>query len=87
MNEYILAIDCGTQSIRAIIFDSKGKMIHKVKETFEPYFSKKPGYAEQHVTIYWDSLCRVTNQVKKENRDPRTIGGLTREEIKNLQVT
>lgn len=69
MNEYILAIDCGTQSIRAIIFDSKGKMIHKVKETFEPYFSKKPGYAEQHVTIYWDSLCRVTNQVKKENRE------------------
>ncbi|MCK5811565.1 MAG: FGGY-family carbohydrate kinase [Clostridiales bacterium] len=69
MNEYILTIDCGTQSIRAIIFDKKGKMIHKVKENFEPYFSDKPGYAEQHVSVYFDSLCRVTNQVKKENRE------------------
>ncbi len=65
MEEYILAIDCGTQSIRAIIFDKKGNIITKVKENFEPYYTEKPGYAEQDTNLYWDKLCLVCNKTKE----------------------
>jgi len=69
MEEYILSIDCGTQSIRAIIFDSKGNIISKVKENFEPYDSIKPGYAEQDVNVYWDALCKVCKKTKEEYKE------------------
>lgn len=39
MNEgLILAIDCGTQSVRALLFDKLGNLIGKEQEHFEPYF-------------------------------------------------
>ncbi|MCD5410237.1 MAG: FGGY-family carbohydrate kinase [Clostridiales bacterium] len=65
-NPYILAIDCGTQSTRAIIFDSKGNIIAKVKKSFEPYFSKEPGWGEQDPELYWDSLCFVCKTLKQQ---------------------
>ncbi|MBN2851433.1 MAG: FGGY-family carbohydrate kinase [Clostridia bacterium] len=69
MEEYILSIDCGTQSIRAIIFDNNGNIISKVKENFEPYYSEKAGYAEQKVNVYWESLCKVVNKTKDIYKD------------------
>lgn len=65
--EIVLSIDCGTQSIRAMLFDKEGNLLAKAKNAFkEPYFSIKPGYAEQHVEFYWDELCKATNQVKEQ---------------------
>jgi sugar (pentulose or hexulose) kinase len=55
--EYILAIDCGTQSVRALIFDKKGELIGKKKVEFEPYFSEFPGWAEQDPELYFTSAC------------------------------
>ena len=40
--QYIFAIDNGTQSVRAIIFDTKGNLIGKGKEELEAYFSEQP---------------------------------------------
>ena len=45
--ECILAIDAGTQSIRAVLIDLKGNLIDIVKTPIEPYFSAHPGWAEQ----------------------------------------
>lgn len=54
MNEgLILAIDCGTQSVRALLFDKLGNLIGKEQEHFEPYFSQAPGWAEQNPEIFW----------------------------------
>jgi len=37
----ILSIDCGTQSLRAIIFSSNGEMLDKVKVDYDPpYYSR-----------------------------------------------
>jgi len=66
MGKYVLAIDCGTQSIRAIVFDEKGNLLVKSKKSFEPYYSQKPGWAEQDVNVYWDSLCAVTKDAVKQ---------------------
>ena len=47
VDKTILAIDCGTQSLRAIIFSQKGELLERVQIEYEPYFSKHPGWAEQ----------------------------------------
>lgn len=54
---YVLAIDCGTQSVRGLVYDSKGNLIAKRKVEFEPYFSTSPGYAEHHAEDYWNDTC------------------------------
>ena len=52
-----LAADFGTQSVRLSIFDKTGKTVYFDKERYEqPYFSIKPGYAEQHPEFYYDNF-------------------------------
>ncbi|WP_448375405.1 FGGY-family carbohydrate kinase [Fervidobacterium sp.] len=64
----ILAIDCGTQSLRAIIFSEKGEVLAFEKVDFEPYYSLNTGWAEQSPEIYWKSLATATMSLK--NRFP-----------------
>lgn len=68
----LLSIDCGTQSIRALLFDPKGNLLAKQRVPIEPYFSDAPGMAEQHAHVFWDALCLACQglwtrpEVKKE---------------------
>ncbi len=59
----ILAIDNGTQSVRALLFNLEGDLVGKGKEEIEPYFSDQPGWAEQHPEYYWQSLGKACNQL------------------------
>ena len=61
--ELILAIDAGTQSMRAALVDLSGALLHTVKTPIEPYFSTQPGWAEQQPGYYWDRLCQTTRQL------------------------
>lgn len=63
----LLAIDFGTQSVRAILFDSKGNVIALERVPVKPYVSKRPGMAEQEVEIYWNSLCKATRGLFTQN--------------------
>ena len=46
--DLLLAIDNGTQSLKAIIFDPDGRLLAKqVTPIDPPYFSKRPGWAQQ----------------------------------------
>lgn len=65
----ILTFDCGTQSTRAMLFNDKGELIDKVKETFEPYYSTQDGYAEQEPELYWQKLCEASKKLKERNKD------------------
>lgn len=67
MLEYVLSIDCGTQSIRATIFDEKGKLLLFNKQTFTPYFSNEPGWAEQDPMLYWGKICQAIQQLKLDD--------------------
>jgi sugar (pentulose or hexulose) kinase len=58
---YIIAIDSGTQSIRAVLFDRHGTQLALEQADYEPYFSLSPGWAEQRTEDYWDKLCLVCN--------------------------
>lgn len=63
----ILAIDCGTQSLRALLFSNTGKLLSSARVEYDPYVSKHPGWAEQNAVLYWDSLIKACRQIKKSN--------------------
>ncbi|NQU53490.1 MAG: carbohydrate kinase, partial [Bacteroidetes bacterium] len=67
MQKTILSIDCGTQSLRAILFSMKGEVLALEKIPFEPYFSLKPGWAEQYPEVYWESLKTACLKLKESN--------------------
>lgn len=55
-HDLILAIDVGTQSVRALLIDLRGNLLAKSRVLLEPYFSEHPGWAEQHPAYFWTSL-------------------------------
>lgn len=62
-DSYLIAIDNGTQSVRALAFDLQGNLLAKGKVDLEAYFSTQPGWAEQHVEYYWDCLREAFQQL------------------------
>ncbi len=78
--EQILTIDQGTQSVRALLFDLKGNLIAGSRVEIVPYFSTRPGWAEQHPEHFWDSLCRACQQLWQQ-------AGVTRAAIAGVALT
>jgi len=67
MAENLLAIDCGTQSVRALLFNPQGDLLAKARVPIEPYFSTAPGLAEQDPNVFWDALCQACRQLFTHN--------------------
>ncbi len=61
--DYILAIDHGTQSVWALLFDLNGNLAARSRVVIEPYYSVQPGWAEQRPEYFWDSLCQACQQL------------------------
>lgn len=78
--QYFLAIDNGTQSVRAMVFDQNGELIAKSKVDIEPYVSPAPGLAEQDADYFWKSLCLACQQLWP-------LLDIPREAIKAVSVT
>lgn len=77
MKNYIIAIDSGTQSIRAVLFDRRGNEIAMEQAEYEPYFSLLPGWAEQRTEDYWSKFCRVCRGLMAGiDIDHNEIGGI-----------
>lgn len=70
-NKYVMSIDIGTQSVRAIVFDRNGNQIQNERILNEPYYSLKPGWAEVHADEYWSKLCIVTNRIMRKMGDEK----------------
>lgn len=77
MGRTILSVDCGTQSLRALIFSTTGELLDSVKIQYEPYVSPQPGWAEQDPEIFWESLIQACQKLKQRNPDLfETIHGI-----------
>ncbi len=61
--DLILAIDCGTQSVRALVFDLQGNLLERARVPIEPYYAPQPGWAEQRPELYWEALCQACQAV------------------------
>ncbi len=59
MAENLLAIDHGTQSVRALLFDPRGNLLAKQRVPIEPYYSDAPGLAEQKPEVFWNAVCQA----------------------------
>ncbi len=70
---YILSIDQGTTSTRAILFNRHGELVHVAQTEFPQYFPK-PGWVEQDAEEIWQSVRNVVTQLMQEhNLAPEAI--------------
>ncbi|MCB0576067.1 MAG: glycerol kinase, partial [Saprospiraceae bacterium] len=60
--KYILAIDQGTTSTRAIVFDKQGNTIAVAQQEITQYFPK-PGWVEHNPVEIWESVQATVRQV------------------------
>lgn len=61
MTQYILALDQGTTSSRAIIFDKKGTIVSIAQKEFKQYFPQ-PGWVEHDANEIWSSQLGVATE-------------------------
>lgn len=57
MNNYILSIDQGTTSSRALLFDANGQQVGLGQEEFQQYFPEN-GWVEHDAAEIWDTTLR-----------------------------
>lgn len=75
--DLILAIDNGTQSLKALIFDLEGQLLFKEMVPFTPYFSDQPGWAEQDPAVFWQALCQACQMLwQRKEVDKNRIAGV-----------
>ncbi|WP_044640212.1 glycerol kinase GlpK [Risungbinella massiliensis] len=65
MEQYILSLDQGTTSSRAILFNQKGEIVHTAQKEFTQIFPK-PGWVEHNANEIWGSILAVVSQLLAE---------------------
>lgn len=78
--DLILAIDHGTQSVRALLFDLRGNLLAKSRVVIEPYVSQAPGLAEQDPDIFWRAVCQACQELW-------TVPGVQKDAIAGVALT
>ena len=63
MEEQLLAIDVGTQSTRALIFDLQGNLLFKTQVPLPIYSAANHGWAELEPEKFWESLCEACQKL------------------------
>lgn len=76
MSKYILALDQGTTSSRAIVFDKKGNIISVAQKEFEQHFPQ-PGWVEHDPLEIWSTQAGVAAEaIAKEGLDTEDIAAI-----------
>lgn len=76
MEKYILALDQGTTSSRALIFNRKGNILAVAQKEFRQIFPK-PGWVEHNPKEIWSSQVAVTVEaMSKLNISGKNIAGI-----------
>lgn len=66
MSDFILALDQGTTSSRAILFDRAGRLCASAQQEFPQYFPQ-PGWVEHDAAEIWDSQLACARRVLREH--------------------
>ncbi len=76
--DLILAVDVGTQSVRAVVFDRRGQMLARAQVSLDPPFSApQPGWAEVDPERYWQALAASCQALWQGGEvQPARIAGL-----------
>ena len=76
MPENLLAIDNGTQSARALIFDPRGNLLAKQRVVIQPYYSTAAGLAEQDPEVFWKAVCDACQGLWAQGVDKSSIAAV-----------
>ncbi len=79
MSQYILALDQGTTSSRAVVFDKKGAIVSVAQKEFTQIFPK-PGWVEHDATEIWSTQAGMAAEAV-------TKKGLKGEQIAAIGIT
>ena len=63
MEEYILAIDQGTTSTRAILFDQNGQLCYMKQREFKQYFPHS-GWVEHDAKEIWSNITKNISSIR-----------------------
>ena len=75
-NQYLMAMDQGTTSSRAIIFNKKGQIVATAQKDFEQFFPKS-GWVEHDPKEIWSSQASVaTEAITKANITASQVAGI-----------
>src|SRR4051794_28352965 len=66
MRQYILALDQGTTSSRAILFDRQGQVAATAQQEYPQHFPQ-PGWVEHDALDIWHSQLACPRQVLRES--------------------
>lgn len=73
---YILALDQGTTSSRAILFNHDGEIVESAQKEFEQFFPH-PGWVEHDANEIWTSvLACIAEVLRKADASPADIAGI-----------
>ncbi|MFY0688681.1 MAG: glycerol kinase GlpK [Cyclobacteriaceae bacterium] len=76
MPKYIVTLDAGTTSERAILFNHKAEIFATTQKEFEQIFPQ-PGWVEHDATTIWKTQLEVLEEVlSKNNVKPEEIAGI-----------
>ncbi|TWT03716.1 glycerol kinase GlpK [Planomicrobium sp. CPCC 101079] len=74
--KYILSIDQGTTSSRAMLFNHKGEVVETGQQEFQQFFPK-PGWVEHDANEIWTSvLACIAEVLRKADVDPSEVAGI-----------
>ena len=77
VTDHILAIDHGTQSVRALLFDARGGLAAKSRVAVS-YLSPEPGWAEQDPEVLWGAVAEACRRLWAESPVPKdAVRGVT----------
>ncbi|MEM1056156.1 MAG: glycerol kinase GlpK [Bacteroidota bacterium] len=73
---YVLSLDQGTTSSRAIVFDSQGQIVSVAQKEFEQIFPK-PGWVEHDPKTIWSTQISVAAEaLSREGIRPRDVAAI-----------
>lgn len=76
MEKFILSLDQGTTSSRAILFNHKGEIVHTAQQEFTQIFPK-PGWVEHNAAEIWGSILAViATTLSEKDVKPEQIAGI-----------
>ncbi len=76
MQSYILALDQGTTSCRALVFDKKGTIVSSAQKEFTQHFPK-PGWVEHDALEIWNTQAEMMKMALDQTKiSPKSIAAI-----------
>ncbi len=75
MKDLLLALDLGTQSVRALLFTLQGDLVERVQHPFTDYREPQPGWMEHDGEAFWQAAAGCCRRLW-QTQDPSRVAGI-----------